>query len=575
VTPARRVGDDPLDRARALCASGRAAEAEAELLALFPQLPLPPPARFGLALAHCNLSLERLEAAEACLARVRHDHGDDPELLTLLVAVHRRRGEVAALPALAPRLQPFLDRLPMALLWLTLLQDTLDADATLAWADQLRTRWPDEVVVRQTLLALAWDLQDAERLQAWGGQPLDPLSQARLAWLEGREAPAIAGLQECLQDHLQAGADPAEGWPPFLDLLERLPAAQRLELAQRQRALWQNDPEATWTVGRCLLAAHHWSQGWALYEARRFGAFRAQIIPPGFPCFGFETPPAGRRVLLYGEQGVGDIILFASMLPDLLADAAAVTLLMPPRLVPLLAASFPSARVVDSLDSAALAEVDAAGNLGSLGQHYRRQQDCFAGVTPYLQVPIKEQSLWRDRLRDLPAGLRVGLAWEGGGSLAARRRRSLRLDQLEPLLRLPGVCWVNLQHRHDPVEREAFEARTGVCLATFTGVGDDLLATAALTQALDLVICVQQTALHLAGAVATPAWVLLPRLAEWRYGIAGTEMPWYPSVKLFRQPATGRWQPVIAELTTRLRQHIADHNGVRPTERPRSDAHRL
>lgn len=111
-------------------------------------------------------------------------------------------------------------------------------------------------------------------------------------------------------------------------------------------------------------------------------------------------------------------------------------------------------------------------------------------------------------------------------------------------------------------------------LNTFAGVGDDLLATAALTQALDLVICVQQTALHLAGAVGTPAWVLLPRLAEWRYGITGSTMPWYPSVELFRQPATGLWQPVIAEVAARLRQHIDDHNGIRPTERPRSDAHR-
>lgn len=570
MTPARRVDEDPLDRARSLCALGRVAEAETELLALFPRLPLPPPARFGLALAHCNLSLERLDAAEACLERVRQDHGDDPELLALLVAVQRRRGEGAVLPSLAPRLQPFLDRLPMALLWLTLLQDSLDAEATLAWADHLGAHWPAEPAVRQCLLDLAWDLQDAERLLTWGGHPLDSLAQARLAWLAGQEAAALAGLQDCLQ----AAADPADAWPIFRDLVERLPAPERAELVQRHGALWRNDPEATWTVGRCLLAAGHWRQGWALYEARRFGAFRAQIIPPGFPCFGLETPPAGRRVLLYGEQGVGDIILFASMLPDLLAEAAAVTLLLPPRLVPLLAASFPTARVCDRLDEGALDAVDAAGSLGSLGQHYRQHRDRFARATPYLQIPPAEQRLWRDRLRALPAGLRVGLAWQGGGSLAALRRRSLPLNQLEPLLRLPGVCWVNLQHRHDRAELAAFEARTGVLLNTFAGVGDDLLATAALTQALDLVICVQQTALHLAGAVGTPAWVLLPRLAEWRYGITGSTMPWYPLVELFRQPATGLWQPVIAEVAARLRQHIDDHNGIRPTERPRSDAHR-
>lgn len=570
MTPASRAGDDPLDRARRLCALGRAADAEAELLGLFPQLPLPPPARFGLALALCNLSLERLEAAEACLERVRRDHGDDPELLALLVAVHRRRGEGGVLPLLAPRLQPFLDQPPTALLWLTLLQDSLDAEATLAWADSLWARWPGEPAVGQALLDLAWDLQDPDRLQAWSHSPLDRLSQARLAWLEGRETEALEGLQACLQ----GAADSAEGWGILRDLAERLPPPQRLILVQRHRSLWQGDPEATWTVGRLLLAAEHWQQGWSLYEARRFGAFRAQIIPPGFPCFGFETPLRGRRVLLYGEQGVGDIILFASMLPDLLAEAAAVTLLLPPRLVPLLAPSFPTAQVCDSLDTTALASVEAAGSIGSLGQHHRRSRDSFHRATPYLQVPPSEQRRWRDRLSALPPGLRVGLAWQGGGSLGARRRRSLRLDQLEPVLCQPGVRWVNLQHLHDPGERVAFEVRTGVSLVTFDGVGDDLLATAALTQALDLVICVQQTALHLAGALGTPAWVLLPRVAEWRYGIAGSSMPWYASVELFRQPTTGRWEPVIAEVAARLRQRVADHNGARPTAPPRSDAHR-
>lgn len=569
MTPVSRAGDDPLARARRLCALGRAAEAEAELLGLFPHLPLPPPARFGLALALCNLSLERLEAAEACLERVRRDHGDDPELLALLVAVHRRRSEGAVLPLLAQRLQPFLEQPPMALLWLSLLQEALDLPATLAWADDLRLRWPGDPLVRQALHDLAWDLQDADRLRAWSASPLDRLPQARLAWLEGREADALDALHVCLQEE----TDPGERWLILRDLAERLPATERSALVQRHRSLWQNDPEATWTVGRLLLAAQQWPQGWSLYEARRFGASRAQIIPPGFPCFGFEAPLRGRRVLLYGEQGVGDTVLFASMVPDLLAEASAVTLLLPPRLVPLLAPSFPAAQVCDSLDDAALATVEAAGSIGSLGLHYRSRRDSFVPRTPYLQVPPPEQGRWGERLAALPPGLRVGLAWQGGGSLGPRRRRSLSLHQLEPLLRQPGVCWVNLQHRHDPAERAAFEARTGVALVTFDGVGDDLLATAALTQALDLVICVQQTALHLAGALGTTAWVLLPRVAEWRYGIAGSSMPWYASVELFRQQANGCWEPVIDEVASRLRQRVADHNGSRPTERPRSNAH--
>jgi hypothetical protein len=155
----------------------------------------------------------------------------------------------------------------------------------------------------------------------------------------------------------------------------------------------------------------------------------------------------------------------------------------------------------------------------------------------------------------------VGIAWRGGGMVAQAQRRSLALEALLPLLRLPGIEWLNLQYGHDPAELESLAQQQGVVIHHFPGITEDLSATTALTAALDLVITVQQTALHLAGAVGTPAWVLLPLGPEWRYGLQGSRMPWYASVELFRQARSGQWDEPIAAIGGRLRQWLAQHNG--------------
>ena len=128
----------------------------------------------------------------------------------------------------------------------------------------------------------------------------------------------------------------------------------------------------------------------------------------------------------------------------------------------------------------------------------------------------------------------------------------MELADLLPILKLQGVNWVNLQYRHDPTELQELQDSEGVSITHFDGITEDLRATAALTKALDLVITVQQTALHIAGAVGTPAWVMLPAIPEWRYGYQGASMPWYRTVELFRQPLEGQWNVVIDAVAGRL-----------------------
>jgi len=143
-------------------------------------------------------------------------------------------------------------------------------------------------------------------------------------------------------------------------------------------------------------------------------------------------------------------------------------------------------------------------------------------------------------------GLKIGLSWTGGVRKTRRALRSLALEQLLPLLRVPGARYVSLQYtREAPGELADLRARHGIDIPHWQAAIDDYDETAALAGALDLTISVCTSLVHLCGALGRPVWVLAPIGPEWRYGIAGESMVWYPSVRLFRQTAYAEWGPVV------------------------------
>jgi tetratricopeptide (TPR) repeat protein len=546
-------------------AHGNAASAEQQILAKFHEQPHPPSADFGLALAHCNLQLERLEQAQACLDRVLLDHGDSVELLQLAYSLALRRNEGGCDVALRQRLQAHCHQLPIALLWLDSLIAQLDAPAAIAWAQQLMQQWPQEETVLQAIRDLAWQLQDATLLP-----PSTPMAlwEGRRHWLEGNRELAEQMLRLCLSDCDQ----PLELKLQALHtLVFQLHPQQAEPLLTPYLQLLTSSPNWAWCFGRALLAAGVWPLGWQLYEQRYHSSDRAQILPPGFPLIGMEllqTPEALKscHILLYGEQGIGDVLMFAAMLPQLQADldlaGGSLQLLLPPRLVPLMQASFPKLAIASSYPDQSLRQLNLACSIGSLGQIYRSSAQSFKGHSPHLQVPDQLKSTWRQRLGELGPGLKVGIAWRGGGTLGNRQQRSLALEQLLPVLQQPGIHWINLQYGHDPGELAGINQNHGIEIHHFSGISVDLLATAGLTAVLDLVITVQQTALHIAAGLGVPVWGLLPYRAEWRYGLDGAQMAWYPSVELFRQKAPGDWQEMIKTMACRLGRLQGDQNGL-------------
>jgi ADP-heptose:LPS heptosyltransferase len=264
-------------------------------------------------------------------------------------------------------------------------------------------------------------------------------------------------------------------------------------------------------------------------------------------------------VLVYREQGLGDEIMFASCLGDLMRSGARCLVDCDPRLRPLLRRSFPEIEVVEDIDALEMGHstgsrtIDACLPIGSLPGVFRTSRAAFEPARAYLRADASKASGWRERLAALGPGRKIGIAWRGGLFKTGRALRSLTLDQLLPLLRMQEVHWINLQHRDDSAERERIQREHGVQLTTWSEALQELDETAALVSELDLVVTVCSSIVHLAGALGRPVWTLTPAAPAWRYFLAGDSLPWYPAVRLFRQRAAGDWPPVVDDIASALR----------------------
>jgi hypothetical protein len=264
-------------------------------------------------------------------------------------------------------------------------------------------------------------------------------------------------------------------------------------------------------------------------------------------------------LLVYAEQGVGDEIMFASCLSQLISDAASVTIECDQRLATLFARSFTSATVHGRTRDADLEWLqllpahDAQIAIGSLPQLLRKSADEFQPDAGYL-VPDRERvEKWRRRLTVAGDAWTIGLSWRGGTRKTRGTLRSLELTDFLPLAMSGQRRFVCLQRGDCSAEIEMLRA-AGMNIDYWPEVLDDLEETAALIAALDLVISVDNTMVHLAGAMGKACWTLLTHVPDWRYGVAGGTMPWYPSLRLFRQSSDRTWPPVVSAVVAALSQ---------------------
>jgi Tfp pilus assembly protein PilF len=307
-----------------------------------------------------------------------------------------------------------------------------------------------------------------------------------------------------------------------------------------------------------LLAMGDFERGWPDYEwrwmrpsgptveARRH--FRA-------PLWRGEKSPAGKSLLIYGEQGLGDTIQFCRYVPLLEKLGARVILEAPWSLVRLLGPLPGLSRVIARGDP--LPEIDAQCPLASLPLAFNTTLASVPVARRYLSADPAEVACWQARLgrKTKP---RIGLAWSGNPEHANDRARSIALADWLP--RLPcGFEYVSLQKE----QREA-DARTLRAQCAILDPADDLTdfgATAALCECLDLVISVDTSVAHLGSALGRPTWILLPFNADWRWLIGRDDSPWYPSAMLFRQERPGDWSGVLGRVSAQLIETFAGDAG--------------
>ena len=331
-------------------------------------------------------------------------------------------------------------------------------------------------------------------------------------------------------------------------------------IAQYDRALAQQPQFGDAVINRCyaLLMRGDYANGWSEYERR----FVATATPErGFPYPDWRGEPlAGKRILVYAEQGLGDEIMFASCLPDVVKLAGHVVIECSARLAPLFARSFPAATVhggnkdEDKGWLQALPPCDFQVAIGSLPLHFRRQQAEFPAHRGYLCADDARVKFWRSRFTATGRALRVGIAWRGGSLRSRQFTRSVPLACWLPLLAQPGVDFVGLQYGDVANELAQLEAEHGIAVRSCGEALADIDELAAAIATLDLVISVDTTVVHLTGALGRPVWVLLASAPEWRYPRTGATMPWYPSARLFRQSTPRDWAPVISQVSDAVRQ---------------------
>lgn len=449
--------------------------------------------------------------------------------------------------------------------------DHAEAWSNLGLALQAQRRLPEAEAAQQQALRLAPDFPDAHNnlglAQYEQGRPAEAENSFRGA-LRLRPAYPNAMLnlgialqslnrleeaETCYRDGLAQGADPGRALNNLGLLLQEqgrtadAEAACRAALAHRP-----GQPDARTNLALILLLRGAYEEGWREYEARWQVASMTSAVR-GFtqPQWTGDMPLAGRTILLHAEQGFGDTLQFCRYAPLVAEAGARVLLEAPPALCRLLGSLAGVARVIPAGDD--LPPFDLHCPLMSLPLAFGTTLATIPRTVPYLQADPAQLGAWRTALAALP-GRRVGLVWGGSSRLgqphavAVDRRRSMPLSALAPLASIPDCSFVSLQlgppasqpppaglHLHDP-----------------TASLNDFADTAALVEALDLVISVDTAVAHLAGALGKPVWLLNRFDTCWRWLVGRDDSPWYPTLRQFRQPAPGDWATPVAQVAAAL-----------------------
>ncbi|SMG28217.1 tetratricopeptide repeat protein [Paraburkholderia susongensis] len=459
--------------------------------------------------------------------------------------------------ALQPKFADALNNRGNALAALNRPLDALASfDRALALAPDFAAAWNNRACVLRDLGRASDALDSCERAlalqpnypDAWSnrGNALGDLNQPQEAERSYRRALELA--------------------PGFVDAWNNLGLAQ-IDLNRREEALSSYEralalnpasAETHWNQALCLLQMGRFEAGWRAYEWR-WERNRIKTGKRGFaqPLWLGDFPLAGKTILLHAEQGLGDTLQFCRYAALVAKLGAKVVLEVPAPLIRLLSTLDGPARVIEAGQS--LPPFDCHCPLLSLPLALRTNEANIPSSTPYLFADAAATSEWRERIDGFdadtnaahrqPKQLKVGLVWAGENRahIAELRRidarRSIAFEQFAPLLDVPNVRFFSVQK--GAAAQQLAESTQRDRVADYTDLLHDFADTAALVANLDLVISVDTSTAHLAGALDRPVWILNRFDTCWRWMLERSDTPWYPRARLFRQPALGDWDSVI------------------------------
>lgn len=394
-----------------------------------------------------------------------------------------------------------------------------------------------------------------QALAAGASAPRQLCNLAEVYRLLGRIDEGLAAIRRAAA---LAPTDPVCHFNEAMLQYERMDAVACIRAARRALQLKPDMAEAHMRLGQALLLTEQYPEGWAEYEWRYKIAGAQPLMPAQFlargtrPQWDGSRLGPGQRLLLIGDQGFGDVLMFARYLPWAFERAADVLVACSSEVAELLQRNFPGPKYHIRWDE--IPEYTAFCPFSGLPRLHGTERPTIPVPVPYIQPePIRLAAMraWLDAR--IPAGTRrIAIAWAGRPTHNNDRNRSVPLSTFAPLASVPGTAFVSLQK--GPATQQ---------IAGWPGPAplhdaDPLLTsfedTAALAAAVDMVVCVDTSLGHVAGAMDRPAWIMVPFAPDWRWLTASEDTPWYPSLRLYRQAEPKTWAPVVERIAADLQR---------------------
>ena len=348
-----------------------------------------------------------------------------------------------------------------------------------------------------------------------------------------------AETEFCMQKALSIKPDSRAAFENLAALeLQRCNPRKGLHYCEKALELDSTSAVATSTRGFCHLMLGNWEEGWKDYHTMLGHRSRPVVEYGDLPEW--DGSP-GKTVIISGEQGIGDELLYAEMLDDVARDCKAVVYDGMERLKPLLQRGRPQnvyvagQRWADELELPVNITPDARITQAGVGMYYRRSDDDFSGV-PYIRADGNIRTSMRAMLDSYGPAPKIGIAWTGGTVHSRQHFRQSTLEALTPILRTPGVDWISLQYKDASAEIAEYKERRNINIHHFPWVTEakDYELTAGLVSELDLVIAVPTSVTQLAGGLGVPCWVMVPNITGWLFGRDDAKFVWANSVKILR-----------------------------------------